>query len=88
MMKEMAEEEKQRIAEQRKELGEDGLSEKEEALENATDDNEVFKIFPIILAVICRRDPQFAEQLMSHFLCHANHRLVLSWCMFALPQQI
>eukprot|EP00112_Aurelia_sp_Birch-Aquarium-sp1_P017903 Seg42.13_Seg42.8 transcript_id=Seg42.13_Seg42.8/GoldUCD/mRNA.D3Y31 product="putative protein C05D11.1" protein_id=Seg42.13_Seg42.8/GoldUCD/D3Y31 len=40
MMKDMAEEEKQRIAEQRKELGEDGLSEKEEALENATDDNE------------------------------------------------
>ena len=48
----MAEEEKQRIAEQRKELGEDGLSEKEEALENATDDNEVFKIFLIDLVFV------------------------------------
>eukprot|EP00795_Rhopilema_esculentum_P010837 gene10837-19653_t len=40
-MKEMAEEEKQRIEEQRKLLGEDGLSEKEDELENATDENEV-----------------------------------------------
>ena len=40
-MKDMAEEEKQRIEEQRKLLGEDGLSEKEEELDNATDENEV-----------------------------------------------
>ena len=41
LMKEMAEEEKQRVKEQRNTLGETGLKEKQNALEKATEENEV-----------------------------------------------
>ena len=41
LMKSMADEEKARIQKQREELGEDGLKDKEEELENASEENEV-----------------------------------------------
>ncbi len=63
LMKSMADEEKARIQKQREELGEDGLKDKEEELENASEENEVSYVLYILKIVLYDKRNQIVVDL-------------------------